>query len=221
MLGGGRGFGALPTGAAKAGSTWKEGMGICQGKRMKERSSGRMRTLRRLQGDGIQKKKGRCNSIIPKCLVTSLCIHPIFPNTRIPGIFRGGDPRCKRGERRNFASRAKENALGEEVLGMCWEQGDVHGKGVRAVGKRRRRILKAQGGNGVTTCRARVSWIPLHFHRLSSWKRGALGWLWSQENLGSSTFSQAGWTKCRKRGGGKGQTWRSATAPTLNARPWD
>lgn len=159
VLGGGRRyFGALPTAAATAGNAWKEGMGICQGKGRNERSSQRMRTLRRLQGDGIQKKKGRYNSIIPKCPATNLCIHPIFPNTRIPSLLRGEDTRCRWGERRNFASRAQGNALDEEVFGMCWEQGDVSQHGmVRAVGKRRRRFPKAQGGNGVTTCRARGS----------------------------------------------------------------
>lgn len=113
--------GALPTAAAIAGNTWKEGMGICQGKRRKERSSRRMRTLRRLQGDGIR-KKGRYNSIIAKHLGTSLRIHPILTNTRIPSLFRGGDLTCKKGERRSLSCRAKGNALGEEIFGMCWSR---------------------------------------------------------------------------------------------------
>lgn len=155
---GGKYLGAFPTAAATDGNACKEGMGICQGKRRKERSSGRMRTLRKLQGNGIR-KKGRQNSIIPKCFGTSLCIPPILHSTRIPSLFMGGDLRCKQGERRNFSSRAKGNALGEEIFGMCWEQGDVsqHGRGLRAMGKRRRRIPKARGGNGVTTCRTRGS----------------------------------------------------------------
>lgn len=124
VLGEGKYPGGLPTAAATAGSLWENGMGIFQGKRRKERSSGTVRTLRRLQGDGIQ-KKGKCNSIIPKGLGHSLCIHPIIPNTRIPSLFREGDLRCKLGERRNFASRAKGNVLGEEDFGMCWGQGDV------------------------------------------------------------------------------------------------
>lgn len=72
--------------------------------------------------------------------------------------------------RRTFASKAKGDILGKYVFGMCGEQGDVlqRGRGVSARGERRRRILQVQAGDWATTCRARVSSLPLHFCK-SSW----------------------------------------------------
>lgn len=84
----------------------------------------------------------RGEDVIPKRLATSPHVHGIFPNIRIPSLSRGGDGRCKWGEREGGCLHPKQRAmyLVNKFLGcvgskvMSYSVGEVSVQGVRGEG---------------------------------------------------------------------------------------